>query len=649
MAYDVEEKKEQNTFLYGFKVGDYDRSKTIILDPGMLIYCGYLGGNKQDNIYGLAIDQKGCLYVTGRTDSDDNSFPIEVGPDLVHNGEPDAFVAKVNKTGTELIYCGFIGGTDNEQGQGIAIDAEGNAYVIGTTESDQGDEHFPVSENSIFDNTLCGGGDAFVAKVDPNGVLLYCGYIGGQGQDFGRGIAVDDQNRVYFAGQVSYSVADFTDADEWFNETFMGEADAFVGRIYANGEKVEYCGFIGGTGYDTAYGIGVDDEYNAYTFGTTNSNEDPDPQLGGQFPVKYGPDLTYNDGFRDGFIAKIDAAGTDTVYCGYIGGSGEENPCTGIAVEKESGCVYVTGSTTSADFPVTVGPDLTHNEGVDGFVTKVKSDPGAPNPIDNFHYSGYIGGVGDDWGEGITIDRGGRAYITGYTDSDESSFPVVLGPDLYHNGKKDGFIAVIKPNPSETTVEDNYYCCGYVGGSEDDTAQKIVADNLGNAYIGGSVYSDETTFPVKNGPYTEFSGGVDSDGYVAKVAALYLSIDEGNISATNGGTVEFYLNAGAEKANRKYIMLGGVTGSVPGFSLPNGTSVLPINFDVFTEYIVIPLLNTYYFENFLGALDENGEGIAHLNVPPQLIISNQITMYYAYCLRSPWEFVSNPVEVKLVP
>jgi hypothetical protein len=202
------------------------------------------------------------------------------------------------------------------------------------------------------------------------------------------------------------------------------------------GTALVYAGYIGGSGVDVGNGIAVDSAGNAYVTGWTLSTD---------FPVTVGPDLTFNGGTYDAFVAKVNATGTALVYAGYIGCSGEDLG-TGLAVDS-TGNAYVTGytSSTQATFPVTVGPDLTYSGGkYDAFVAKVNAAGSA------LVYAGYIGGGGEDRGYGIAVDSAGNAYVTGITSSNEATFPVVGGPDLTFNGGFDAFVA--KVNPAGTAL-----------------------------------------------------------------------------------------------------------------------------------------------------------------------------------------------------
>jgi len=488
---------------FGFDLGDYDRTHPLVLDPLYYVYCGFLGGAGDDLGCAITVDGSGCAYVTGAADSDERSFPVTVGPDLTYNGRGtsfpyfgDAFVAKLNAAGTALLYCGYIGGAGSESGERVAVDASGNAYVTGLTASDE--RTFPVVGGP--DRSYNGGlFDAFVAKVNPKGTaLLYCGYIGGAAEDYGYGIAVDKGGNAYVVGATGSDEKTFPVA-VGPDLTYNGNGDAFAAKVNAGGTGLAYCGYIGGEGPDWGYAVVVDGLRNAYVVGTTGSTQQSFPVIVGpdlsynggaydafaakvnplgsaltycgyiggssidrgqyvavdglgnayvagdagsneqSFPVRVGPDLTFNGGGYDGFVAEVNPTGKALVYCGYIGGAGDDHANT--IVLDATGSAYVSGISASDErtFPVTGGPDLTFNGGPhDGYVAKV-NPPGSA-----LVYCGYIGGTGRDLALGIALDATGNVYVTGKSESSETSFPVTGGPDLTHNGKGDAFVAKIE-------------------------------------------------------------------------------------------------------------------------------------------------------------------------------------------------------------
>src|SRR5437667_245698 len=354
---------------YGFRLGSYDRARLLVLDPAILVYAGYIGGSSFDRGSGIAVDSAGNAYVTGFTTSTEATFPETVGPDLTYNGgDDDAFVAKVNAAGTALLYAGYRGGTGGDGAVGVAVDIAGNAYVTGFTTSTEAT--FPVTVGP--DLTYNGNLDAFVAKVNAAGTaLLYAGYIGGSADEGGYGIAVDVAGNAYVTGFTSSSEATFP-VTVGPDLTFNGGSNAFVAKVNAAGTALVYAGYVGGSGVDQALGIAVDVAGNAYVTGVTDSSETT-------FPVTVGPDLTYNGG-SDAFVAKVNAGGTALVYAGYVGGASGELGF-GIAVDVE-GNAYVTGQTSSSEatFPETVGPDLTYNGNGDAFVAKI-ADLAPPAPL----------------------------------------------------------------------------------------------------------------------------------------------------------------------------------------------------------------------------------------------------------------------------
>ncbi|MDP2915495.1 MAG: SBBP repeat-containing protein [Candidatus Aminicenantes bacterium] len=499
---------EGDAVTYGFSLGEYDPTRSLVLDPMILVYCGYVGGPNFDYGYGIAADKKGNAYITGYTSSMDPVFPVTVGPDLSFNGgSMDAFVAKVNAAGTALDYCGFIGGSGDDYAYAVAVDPSGNATVTGYTSSTE--STFPVKVGP--DLTQNGLVDAFVAKINAGGTALaYCGYIGGSSHDYGRGIAVDASGNAYVTGYTSSTESTFPVA-VGPSLVQSGNNDAFVAKVQADGKALAYCGYIGGSGQDYGRGIAVDASGSAYVTGSTNSTETT-------FPIVVGPYSTANGDF-DAFVAKVSAEGTELLYCGYIGGSSEDVG-TGIAVDGD-GSAYIAGYTASSDtsFPVNGGPNLTHNGGVyDAFVAKVYFNGLA------LDYCGYIGGSAYDVGTGIAVDRWGYAYVAGYTSSKEDTFPVNVGPGLTLSGSFDAFVAKVDTNGAKLLY------CGYIGGLDADLGQGLAldADGSGNVYLTGNTYSTESSFPVLVGP--DLSQNGSRDGFVTKINEMSIVV-----TSPNGG------------------------------------------------------------------------------------------------------------------
>ena len=477
---------------YGFDVGSYDRERTLVIDPAVLVYAGFIGGSGSESGNAVAVDAAGAAYVTGETDSGEASFPEVGGPILTHSGDADAFVAKVAPSGASLEYAGYIGGSGRDVGTGIAVDSAGAAYVAGYTASSA--TTFPETGGPYLAH---GGGtfDAFVAKVVPGGAsLAYAGYIGGGGTDFGRDIDVDGSGAAYITGATDSGEASFPDAvgpDTGYN----GGGDAFVAKVAADGLSLGYAGYIGGTTSDAGEGIAVDAAGAAYVTGSTSSPE-------ASFPEATGPDLIHN-GSTDAFVAKVAAGGGSLVYAGYIGGAGNDLG-SGLDVDG-SGAAYVTGYTTSnaTTFPETVGPDLDSNGSTDGFVAKVSASGSS------LTYAGYLGGASSDIGYDVAVDASGAAYVAGETFSDATTFPETGGPDLDHNGGADAFVAKVAASGGSLAY------AGYIGGSGFDNGDGIAVDGSGAAYVVGSAASDQSTFPEVGGPGLTHNGS--GDAFIAKV------------------------------------------------------------------------------------------------------------------------------------
>ncbi len=480
-----------NVHTYGFQLDPYDRGKTLVIDPAVLVYCGYIGGSGDERGHAVAVDLAGSVYIVGETGST-VSFPVTPGFDTTQNGSLDAFVVKVSADGSSLVYCTFLGGAGSDVANGVAVDSGGNAYIAGQTTSNQ--VTFPATQGPQI--TYNGGSDAFVARLNAFGTdLTYCGYIGGNQDDEGHAIAVDSGGAAYVAGGTS-SAEDSFPVKVGPDLTVNGPRDAFVAKVAANGQSLVYCGYIGGDGITQGRGITVDGAGAAYVAGETSSTA--------LFPAAAPLDTSYNGGDYDVFVAKLRADGLGLLYCGYLGGSGSDSAAS-IAVDG-AGAAYLTGQTTSSQtsFPVLGALDPQHNGGRDAFVAKV-----APAGS-GLAYCGYLGGSGDDAGSAIAVDGAGNAYLTGSTYSDAASFPVGNGLSSSQGGGADAFVARVRSSG------DGLDYCGYIGGDVNEEGLGIAVDGEGNAYVTGFTNSTEATFPVSAGPDLTHNGV--SDVFVAKVA-----------------------------------------------------------------------------------------------------------------------------------
>jgi hypothetical protein len=410
----------------GFALGAYDHSQPLVIDP-VLSYSTYLGGTNSDACSGIAVDSAGNAYVTGYTESSD--FPTTPGAvQTSYGGGQDAFVTKLNSTGTALVYSTYLGGTGDAVGWGIAVDTADNAYVTGYTSSTD----FPTTPGAL--QTTYGGVnsyDAFVTKLNPTGTaLVYSTYLGGTGLEYGYGIAVDSAGNAYVTGHTEST--DFPTTPGAV-QTSYGGLDAFVTKLNPTGTALVYSTYLGGNSGDGGYSIAVDSADNAYVTGYTWSTD---------FPTTPGAVQTSYGGGQDAFVTKLNPTGTALVYSTYLGGTSSDLG-RGIAVDA-AGNAYVTGQTGSTDFPTTPGAVQTsYSGGQDAFVTKL-------NPTGTaLVYSTYLGDYSD--GYGIAVDTAGNAYVTGYTSS--TDFPTTPGAyQTAFGGYADAFVAKFAFETQTTTV-----------------------------------------------------------------------------------------------------------------------------------------------------------------------------------------------------
>src|SRR4029450_1670263 len=296
-------------------------------------YSTYLGGSSNDQGFGIAVDSQGAAYVTGSTIS--SNFPLSTAVaafQTSRGGVTDAFITKIDPSGSLVVYSTYLGGSGDDAGNAIAVDVDGNAFVAGTTNSN----NFPVQ--GPFQATTRGFNDAFVVKLDPNGAsLLYSTYIGSNTEDVANAIAVDPLGRAYVTGSTSSSTFPNNTAVICLG-TQSPAPDAFVLRLNVAGDTVDYCRFIGGPGTDVGQGIAVDTLGNVWVAGTTTS---------GVLDTTPGVLQPTAAGGIDAFVGKLDALG-GLVYLTHLGGTGDDEAFA-LAVD-DLGFAYVAGSTTSFNF-----------------------------------------------------------------------------------------------------------------------------------------------------------------------------------------------------------------------------------------------------------------------------------------------------------
>ncbi len=510
------------------RLGGYDPGLALVVDP--VVYSTYLGGGGTDAGDGIALDASGNSYITGRTASTD--FPTTAGLDTTRGGLQDAYVTKLNPTGT-VAYSTYLGGSGFENSgptSAVAVDGLGNAYVTGTTASTD----FPATPG--LDTTLSGSFNAFVTKLGPTGALSYSTYLGGTSGENGTGIAVDSSLNAYVTGTTSS--VDFPTTPP-LDTTRGGVSDAFVTKLSPSG-TISYSTFLGGSGDESGFGIALDALSDAYVSGTTPSAD---------FPATAGLDTTLG-GAKDAFVAKLDPTGLPS-YATYLGGGGNEDG-RGIAVDG-AGSAYITGTTASADFPATAGLDTSRGGLEDAFVAKLA-------PAGSVAYATYLGGSGFDDGTRIGVDGSARAYVAGRTVSID--FPTTPSQDSTRGGSSDGFVTKLSALGALSVST-------YLGGGSGDDTTGIAVDGSARVYVTGQTASSD--FPATPGLDTT-NGGL-GDAYVTKLSLVRRSVADfdgdgtTDVSVFRPSTGTWYVSGGATIA-------WGTTGdvAVPGDYDGNGTS-----------------------------------------------------------------------------
>lgn len=466
-------------------------------EPG-LIYSTFVGTSSWEGAEAITVDDSGRVYVVGATEST-TVFPGVGESPAAH--EIDLVVFRLNAAGTALDYTIYLntdpGATEMEDiGFDIAVDNTGSAYVVGQTEKTNFCSFFGNVPG--YDTTHNGSVDAFVMKIKPDGNGLdYCTFLGGSEWDTSYSLALDQDNNAFLTG-FTWS-ADFPATAGAYDNTINGLRDTFVAQLSADGTRLEYATYVGGTGQESGTAIALDSQNNAYVTGWTNSDDLPTPT-----PVID----TIFDGPFDGFVYKLNDDGSDLLFNTYLGGTDEDRG-QDILVDGQ-GNIFVVGDTRAPDFPVTSGAmDTTFGGGIcfftncaDAFAVRLNSAATA------FDYATFIGGDSEDLAHAAFLHQDGGLFVTGESIS-ETGFPTTTsGYDPTPNGEGDGYVVFLN------SVGSTIHYGSYIGSTDVDQATALWTDAQSTIYLSGLTLS--TDFPTIPGSYDTQHNG-DYDIFVSKL------------------------------------------------------------------------------------------------------------------------------------
>lgn len=514
----------------GFSLGAYDPAATLVIDP-VMTYSTFLGGASSDVVMGVAVDGSSNTYVTGYTTS--ANFPTATPLNGTRSGaSSDIFVSKINPAGTALVYSTYLGGTGFDHGHAIAVEASGAVTITGDTSS----ANFPL-QNPL--QPVYGGGaaDLFITRLNPAGsALTYSTYLGGSATDangsdeaFSHMLSVDAAGNALVIGATSS--VNFPTVTP-LQVAFGGQADVVIAKVNATGSALVFSTFLGGSSVDVGTSIAASAAGDIFITGGTNSTN---------FPVQAALDSTHGGGTcgtslcPDAFVARLNATGSRLAYSTYLGGAGAEE-AEGIAVDG-AGSAYVTGFTTSSDFPLLNPIQATKAANADVFVTKLNPTGSA------LAYSTYLGGGGDDVALGVALDNLNRVYLTGYTLS--NAFPIAGATQSSRTGVANAFLTVVNAAGSGLDFST------YLGGNTLEFGTSVAVDSARSSYVAGLTLS--TNFPTVSPLQGAYGGGTCGtapdtfpceDGFLTKfsAAAVPPSVTSLSPSSATAGGAAFTLS-----------------------------------------------------------------------------------------------------------
>jgi hypothetical protein len=617
----------------GFRVGRYDRSLPLVIDP-VLSYSTLFGGGDFDYAGAIALDSSGNAYITGYTSSFAD-FPTNTDVSPHFGGSTtqfnyDAFVSKLNQDGSGYVYSTYLGGTGFDSGAGIAVDSAGNAYVTGATSS----ADFPL-KNAFQDSLFEGVSSIFVSRLNASGsALTYSTFIGAEfGNSIGYSIAVDASGNAYVTG---ISRGRYPTKNGYQSNDDCRALNAFpaivakINTTQSGDDSFVYSTELCGPGISSGFSIAADNSGVVYVTGTTTS-----PSFPTKNPAFTGSaNLGGSTEFGDVFITKLDttkSGSSSLLWSTYFGGGqGEEGEA--IATDG-AGAVYIAGGTASRDLPIS--PNAFQSQTQDGFNAFVAKFDTTQSGTASYVWSSYLGGSSFDGASGVAVDPSGNVYVRGWTSS--ANFPTLNAPQATFGGgtsannmtPTDAFVTKIKSDGSALLYST------YLGGSgnedfRDDIFARgpgIAVDSSGNAYLTGATRSSD--FPVSANAYFFTLQGTQ-DAFVAKLVEQpdfsFSAISAVTISAGSSGSTNVKVNS-KDEFNQQVTL--SVSGQPTGITtVLNPASVTPqvngsasSSLGITVGPGVAPASYTLSVSGTAGSLTHSASAVVKVQVTPESIVT----------------------------
>jgi hypothetical protein len=480
-----------------FRVRGADPALPLNIDP-VFDFSTYIGGAQADSIAAIALGPDGSIYLTGQSAST-NLFGISTG---IPAGSGKVLITRLAPGGVGVVYAALIGGSNSDQGTGIAVDASGAAYVTGNSNS----PNFPTTSGA-FQSAAAQDWNAIAVKLDASGALVYSAILGGSGSDWGSAIAVDIAGHAVITGQTISS--DYPVTAQAYQKLFGGTQDCFVTMLSADGTSLMFSTLLGGSDLDSCRAIALSPSGTITLGGSTRSSDFP---VLGAFQVKPA-------GFLDGLVVQMNSTGSALLSSSYLGGIGEDQ-ISSLALDS-SGNVYVAGTTsTQASFPGTGAGVVTKNGGgSNSFACKI-----SPSLV-SLNWCSIIGGSGDDFANAIALLSSGEVLVAGQTTS--ANLPVVNALQSVFQGSSDGWFAVLNSSGSQ------WETVSYTGGSATNSVNAAVAFQDRILLAGGTTAQK---LPVTTGALQPTSGG-NGDGFLQEIAIGNGIVLNGLYPASGNGLV----------------------------------------------------------------------------------------------------------------